>query len=76
MKILNVLFFVVMVVMNYLANALPINGKTTGQLSAFYPNLFVPAGITFSIWGVIYLLLALFCVLQFMPANIELISKM
>jgi len=51
--------------MNYLANALPLNGKTTGELSDAYPNLFVPAGITFSIWGVIYILLIAFCVVQF-----------
>ncbi|NPV83690.1 MAG: hypothetical protein HPY46_08945 [Candidatus Aminicenantes bacterium] len=49
-----------MVVVNYLANALPINNLNTGQLSDKYPNLFVPAGFTFSIWGVIYLLLAVF----------------
>jgi hypothetical protein len=47
-----------MVVVNYLANALPINGIDTGAVSDSYPNLFAPAGITFSIWGVIYLLLA------------------
>ena len=64
-KYINLLLFAGMVTMNYLANALPINGKTTGELSDAYPNLFVPAGITFSIWGVIYLLLALFCVIQF-----------
>ena len=46
--------------MNYLANALPLNNLNTGQLSDKYPNLFVPAGFTFSIWGVIYLLLAVF----------------
>ena len=69
MKILNLLFFVFMVVMNYLANALPINGKTTGELSAQYPNLFVPAGITFSIWGVIYLMLGIFVILQFREQN-------
>ena len=51
--------------MNYLANALPLNGKTTGQLSDSYPNLFVPAGITFSIWGIIYLLLAGYSIFQF-----------
>ncbi len=69
MKILNVLFFVLMVVMNYLANALPLGGKTTGALSAQYPNLFVPAGITFSIWGVIYLMLGAFVILQFREQN-------
>ncbi len=65
MKYINLLLFGAMVFMNYLANALPLNGKTTGALSAQYPNLFVPAGITFSIWGIIYLMLGLFVILQF-----------
>ena len=64
-KYLNLVFFAGMIMMNYLANALPLNNKTTGQLADAYPNLFVPAGITFSIWGVIYLLLAIYCVVQF-----------
>jgi hypothetical protein len=64
-KYLNLIFFGVMIVMNYLANALPLNNHTTGQLSDSYPNLFVPAGITFSIWGIIYLLLAGNCIIQF-----------
>lgn len=56
--VLNVLGFTATVVMNGLANALPLNGKGTGEISDAYPNLFVPAGLTFSIWGLIYLLLA------------------
>ena len=56
MKYLNIVLFAGMIVMNYLANALPLNNKTTGELSDSFPNLFVPAGITFSIWGIIYLL--------------------
>lgn len=50
--------FLLMVTVNALANILPINGQGTGQVSDFYPNLFAPAGITFIIWGLIYLLLA------------------
>ncbi len=50
--------FVGMVIVNMLANIIPINGVTTGQVSDSYPNLFAPAGITFAIWGLIYLLLA------------------
>ena len=46
-----------MIMFNYLANALPLNNYTTGAISALYPNLFVPAGFTFSIWGIVYLLL-------------------
>ncbi len=65
LKLFNLAAFSLMILMNYLANALPLNGKTTGQLSDQYPNLFVPAGITFAIWGIIYLLLVGFSVIQF-----------
>ena len=71
LRYIALVFFGAMVYMNYLANSLPLNGKTTGQLSDAYPNLFVPAGITFSIWGIIYLLLAVYCVMQFLPASKE-----
>ena len=64
LQILNWAFFMVMIGVNYLSNALPINGKTAGQLSDQYPNLFVPAPVTFAIWGVIYALLLAFCVKQ------------
>ncbi len=56
------------ILINALANALPINGITTGELSDMYPNLFVPAGITFSIWGLIYLLLIIWNAYQFREA--------
>jgi hypothetical protein len=55
--IITWLLFFGVITVNALANILPINGYNTGQISAFYPNAFVPAGFTFSIWGVIYLLL-------------------
>lgn len=75
MKYLNLLLFAGMIVMNYLANSLPLNGKTTGALSDAYPNLFVPAGVTFSIWGVIYILLVTFCVIQFTTSHQAVISR-
>ena len=74
-RYINILFFAVMIVMNYLANALPLNGKNTGAISDGFPNLFVPAGITFSIWGVIYLLLLVFCVTQFTSTNQDVVSR-
>ena len=64
LQVLNWIFFAMMVAANYLAIALPFNNKTTRELSDHYPNLFVPAPVTFSIWGVIYTLLLLFCVKQ------------
>ena len=54
----SLVLFLIVVTVNALANILPINGVGTGQLSDELPNLFVPAGLTFSIWGLIYLLLA------------------
>ena len=53
--LLNIAALAVVLYLNYLANALPLNGRTPGELSDLYPNLFVPAGLTFSIWGIIYL---------------------
>ncbi|MFT5873179.1 MAG: hypothetical protein ACI8WT_002121 [Clostridium sp.] len=57
LKTFNALSFILMVTVNALANILPINGITTGGVSDLYPNLFAPAGFTFAIWGLIYLLL-------------------
>lgn len=59
-KLMVLISFLIMVTTNALANILPLNGVNTGQVSDAYPNLFAPAGITFSIWGVIYLLLLMF----------------
>ena len=65
MKILVAIAYFCMVTVNTLANVIPINGKNTGQVSDSYQNLFAPAGITFSIWGVIYILLAIYVLYQF-----------
>ena len=59
-----VILFVLMIVMNALANTLPINGQNTGEISDQYPNLFQPTGFTFSIWGIIYLLLGAYSIFQ------------
>lgn len=64
-KIIAAVTYVAMVVVNGLANALPINNRSTGAISDAYPNLFAPAGVTFSIWGLIYLLLAGYILYQF-----------
>jgi hypothetical protein len=46
--------FLLTLVINFIANSIPLNGLTTGEISDMYPNYFVPASFTFSIWGVIY----------------------
>ncbi|MFA6589592.1 MAG: tryptophan-rich sensory protein [Bacteroidales bacterium] len=64
-KIVAGFFYIAMVLVNFLANALPINNRTTGAISNAYSNLFAPAGLTFSIWGLIYLLLGGYIFYQF-----------
>lgn len=64
LALLQFVLFAATIVINAMANALPINGLSTGEVSALYSNLFVPAGFTFSIWGVIYLFLLGYVVLS------------
>ena len=64
LRIVNLLGFLGTVAMNALAVTIPLGGKSVSELSDSYPNLFVPARLTFSIWGVIYILLAIYAVHQ------------
>lgn len=59
----------VTIIINALANILPLNGITTGEISDKFPVYFVPAGYVFSIWGLIYLGLVAFAVYQVLPAQ-------
>ncbi|MFW5780079.1 MAG: tryptophan-rich sensory protein [Bacillota bacterium] len=63
-KILALVAFLAMVIVNILGNTLPINNVTTGEIAEMYPDLFSPANYTFAIWSVIYILLALYLVYQ------------
>ncbi len=67
LSILNLLGFLGTVIVNALANILPINNITTGELSDLYPNLFVPEGLTFAVWGLIYVLLGIFVIYPLIP---------
>jgi benzodiazapine receptor len=64
LQVANIVAFIAVIVVNTLASTVGLLGQQTGVLSDEIPNLFVPAGLTFSVWGVIYLLLLLFTVYQ------------
>jgi benzodiazapine receptor len=57
------------IAINGLANALPLNGQNTGEISDRFQVYFVPAGYVFSIWGLIYLGLVAFAVYQALPGQ-------
>ena len=70
-QVVNVLALIAVIVVNWLANALPLNGQTQGEISDRFDVFFVPAGYAFSIWGLIYLGLIAFAVYQALPAQRE-----
>jgi hypothetical protein len=70
-QVVVVLSTVVTLTVNALANALPLNGQTTGEVSDRFKVYFVPAGYVFSIWSLIYALLIALTVYQALPAQRE-----
>jgi len=70
-QILVILSILFTLVINGLANALPINGQNTGEISDRFQVYFVPAGYVFAIWGLIYLCLIAYAVFQALSSQRE-----
>jgi hypothetical protein len=68
-QLLVVLVVIATLAVNALSNLLPFNDLTTGEISARFDVLFVPAGYVFSIWSLIYIGLIAFAIYQAVPAN-------
>lgn len=64
-----VLATVLTLLINYLSNALPLFGNSNGEVSDSLPNAFTPAGLTFAIWGVVFLGLLAFAAYQALPGQ-------
>ena len=69
-RIIIIISLALMLVINILAEALPINGVTTGEISDRFQIYFVPAPYVFSIWILIYLALIGFCVYSLTPQGL------
>jgi benzodiazapine receptor len=67
LKWINIVMFVFVIAVNYLAASGKINNQTPGDISDGIPVLITPAGYVFSIWGLIYFLLLVFVIYQAMP---------
>jgi len=68
---INIGSLVLVLLMNFLSNALPFNNLTQADLGQLYPVLVTPAAYVFSIWGLIYLALIAFIVYQALPGYRE-----
>ena len=69
LRILNLLAVAAVILVNGLANSLPFNNLTTGEISDRFEVYFVPAGYVFSIWGLIYVALIAFGIYQAAPSQ-------
>lgn len=69
LQVVNVVAFLAVVIVNGLATTTLLNGRTTAEVSDLYPTLITPAGFTFSIWSIIYVLLLAFVVFQLLPRH-------
>lgn len=68
-QVLVSLTVLITIIINILADALPINGLNTGKISDTFKVYFVPAGYVFAIWGVIYIGLIAYAVYQALPTQ-------
>jgi translocator protein len=68
-KILVIVSSLAMILVNILANTMPLGGVTTGEVSARFPTAITPAGYTFAIWTLIYAGLIGFSIYQALPAQ-------
>ncbi|WP_225035445.1 tryptophan-rich sensory protein [Winogradskyella sp. SM1960] len=60
----NTIALIFTIVINYLSNTGLLNNTTIGEVSNSYRSLFTPAGYTFAIWGLIYVMLLGFVIYQ------------
>jgi benzodiazapine receptor len=70
-QVLVVLSVLATLAVNFLSEALPLNGLSTAQISDKFHVFFVPAGYVFSIWGLIYIGLIAYAVFQALPSQRE-----
>ncbi len=63
-RILALVSFGFVLVMNAIATALPLSGLSVGEVSRRYDTLFAPIDFTFGIWGLIYLGLTVYSFTQ------------
>lgn len=70
-QLVTLVVYIITVLVNGAANALPINGQMTAEISDRFQVYVIPAGYVFAIWGVIYLFLGAFTIYQALPSQRE-----
>lgn len=68
LAILNLITLAFQLLIAYLVQLKTFSSQDVGQVSARYDTVFAPAGITFAIWGLIYISLIALCVFHLYKA--------
>lgn len=68
LAILNLVVYLIAFIVSQMSQFNLIGGNTMGDVSAKYESVFTPAGITFSIWGIIYIGLFAFTIYHLIQA--------
>ncbi len=68
LSIMNFLSVLLVIIVNYFSQALRLNDNTIGGVSEEYGNLFTPQDYAFSIWGLIFISLLVYCGFQIYSA--------
>ncbi len=69
LALLNLIFFFIAFTVSSLSQLKFFGGATNGEISDKYSTIFTPAGVTFSIWGVIYLSLFGFTIYKLVQSD-------
>ena len=64
LPIINLIAYLLLVIINYMAAKIPFFGRSPGDVSDLFPNLLTPPDFTFRIWAVVYILLGGFAFFQ------------
>lgn len=67
--ILNTIMFILMLLVNLIADFISLNGVKATQILSINPALFSPANYTFFIWSFIFIALGVFTIYQFKAYN-------
>jgi hypothetical protein len=67
--VVNLFGILAVLLVNWLANSIPFNDISTGDVINKSPVWFQPAGWAFAIWGLIYVLLLVFAIFGLLPVG-------
>lgn len=65
----NAIALAAVLAVGWVADSLPLGGRSAGEISAMFPVLIMPAPYANAIWGLIYALLGCFVIYQLIPTK-------